>query len=293
MRLPASTIGSGSMNSVCAAGRLVVHDALDLAALVGLDGQDVAAVALGDDGVLQRRPHRVEQRLKLAHHPVAGDPQIAPDLMELRAGVVADLAAGLDGVVDLLLDAQEVGEAGGDVRQHRHRVAQPQDGAAPEPGHPGGGSHVEQLERLEDAAEVGPLGDLADVVGAAEGEPGLERGRRRASSVVACQRSTRNASGDGSRASASSRPAENEVRLGQHLADLLELERPERRTARGALAVSGSRSRGTSRASPDAVLTPLPAHAGGGDGGLTRFRSRRVARRIIAPARTDSGPRAR
>ena len=46
-----------------AARRLVVDDPLDPAALVGLDGQDVAAVPLGDDGVLQRGPHRVEQRL--------------------------------------------------------------------------------------------------------------------------------------------------------------------------------------------------------------------------------------
>ena len=39
-----------------AAGRLVVHHATELPAEVGLDRQDVATVALGDDGLLQRWP---------------------------------------------------------------------------------------------------------------------------------------------------------------------------------------------------------------------------------------------
>ena len=85
----------------------------------------------------------MEQRLQLAQQPVLGDAKIAADLVELRAGVVADLAAGLDGVGDLLFEALEVGQAGGDVRQHRHRLAQAQDGAAPEPGDPRGRANVQ------------------------------------------------------------------------------------------------------------------------------------------------------
>src|SRR3712207_6902298 len=51
-----------------AAGRLIVDDAADLVAVLGANGKHVAAVALGDDGVRERRPQdRKSTRLNSSH----------------------------------------------------------------------------------------------------------------------------------------------------------------------------------------------------------------------------------
>ena len=57
-----STTASGSMKSGGAAGRDVVDDAAHLAAEVGLDRHDVAAVAQGDDRLLGGEPCRTLRR---------------------------------------------------------------------------------------------------------------------------------------------------------------------------------------------------------------------------------------
>ena len=54
--LARSTTASGSMKSGGAAGRDVVDDAAHLAAEVGLDRHDVAAVAQGDERLLGGEP---------------------------------------------------------------------------------------------------------------------------------------------------------------------------------------------------------------------------------------------
>src|SRR5215212_9008975 len=165
-----------------------MHDPLDPAPLIRLHRQDVAAVTLGDDGVLEGGPHRAEQRLQLAHHAVAGDPEVAPDLVQLRAGVVADLAAGVDGVADLLLDPQQ-------IRDTRAVDATSSSSS--------GWSTPPRCARCTTGRTSWAPARV---------RPGLSAGSRRASSVAACQRSTRKASGEGCRAIARSRPAENEVR---------------------------------------------------------------------------------
>ena len=96
-----------------AAGRAAVHDARDRAAMLGTNHQHVAAVAIGDDLLLQilRRVRAAQERferrraasLLLPAQPLA-------DAGERRAGVVGDLAGRLDlapHVGDLALERRD------------------------------------------------------------------------------------------------------------------------------------------------------------------------------------------
>ena len=65
--------------------------AADLAFVFGFYRDAVTAVAHGDDRILQIGAVGVYQTVQLGVNSVTGQPHGAPDLSELRAGVVADL----------------------------------------------------------------------------------------------------------------------------------------------------------------------------------------------------------
>ena len=69
-----------------AAARRVVDDALDPASGVGLDRHDVASVAEGDDGLLERTAElRADERVEAPLQAVVGDPDRRPEPAEARA----------------------------------------------------------------------------------------------------------------------------------------------------------------------------------------------------------------
>ena len=91
--LPSSTITSGSTNSVCAAARRVVDDALDAAPRLGPDRDDVAAVAERDDRLLEGAAQlRAHQGVQAAAEPVVGDAHGAAQRAQPRRRGVQQLA---------------------------------------------------------------------------------------------------------------------------------------------------------------------------------------------------------
>ena len=94
---------------------LVVDDPRDGPLVVGLEGDDVAPVALGDDGVLQGLPiFRPEKRLlDLTVNPFPGVGQFPAHPGESRARLVQDEIMRADALLDGFLEAGEVFEAGG------------------------------------------------------------------------------------------------------------------------------------------------------------------------------------
>ena len=94
---------------------LVVDDAGDRPPVVGLDGDDVAPVALGDDGVLQGLPvFRPEKGLlDLAVDPLPGLGQFPAHPGQPGARLVQDEMMRADALLDGFLEAGEVLEAAG------------------------------------------------------------------------------------------------------------------------------------------------------------------------------------
>ena len=81
-----------------AAGRAAVHDAGDRGAVLGADDEHVAAVAIGDDLLLQvlRRVLAAQVRLERAAQARALLAQAVAQALQLRARIVDDLAGGVD-----------------------------------------------------------------------------------------------------------------------------------------------------------------------------------------------------
>jgi hypothetical protein len=115
-----------------AAGRRAVDDAGDAGAVLGLDHQDVAAVALGDDLILQvlRRVLAAQVRLERAAQPRPLLAQALADDLQLGAGVVDDLARRVDllaRVRGLVLERRRAAAGGLEQRIGARRAA---DGGA-------------------------------------------------------------------------------------------------------------------------------------------------------------------
>ena len=109
-------------------------------AAVRAHGDDVAAVAHGDDGVLQILLHGrgTDDGVEPLAHLVVQGAQAAADIVQLRAGAVGHFLLGEDGVEDFLLQRAVCGQLGSDLRKrarvlavayqraaHRARCAQP------------------------------------------------------------------------------------------------------------------------------------------------------------------------
>ena len=104
-----------------AAARRVVDDALDLRPGLGLDRDDVAAVAEGDDRVLERAAElRADERVEPAAEPVVGDPDGRPQPAEPGRGGVEQLAGRIEAP----------GEGRADRRQRRGARGRARGGAA-------------------------------------------------------------------------------------------------------------------------------------------------------------------
>ncbi|MBV6467791.1 MAG: hypothetical protein PGMFKBFP_03162 [Anaerolineales bacterium] len=107
-----------------AAGTLVVDDGLDLALVLGAQGDDVASVALGDEIFLQqRRGARVgEIALEARHQAVVRDADLAAERSEFGRGGIQDLAALGQSPRDGVHQSVRVGQAAGDFRKMRIRM---------------------------------------------------------------------------------------------------------------------------------------------------------------------------
>ena len=153
------------------AARLVVDDASDAALGLGTDGDDVAAVAQGDDGLLERagqlRP--VDEVLEARAEPLVGHAHVAPQPTEgrrgrcratrrtdrgsPRAGHGCAAAAGGVAPRSWSSGAPLLGQC---VAQARDRLE--------------GDHHVDELERIQSTRPGGTLDGRADVPGAADAD---------------------------------------------------------------------------------------------------------------------------
>ncbi len=96
-----------------------MHNALDLAFGVGAHGDDVAALALGDEGFLQigLEVRAVHQPVERAEQTFLRNAQFLAHAPERGAGVVHHLGAVVDAAPDLLDDVAAGLDVDGDRRQ--------------------------------------------------------------------------------------------------------------------------------------------------------------------------------
>ena len=109
-----------------AARRRAVHDARDAAAVLGLHDEDVAAVPLGDDLILQvfRRLLAAQVRLERAAQPRPLLAQALANQLQLRARVIDDLAGRVDLLARLRrLALERRGAAAGRLEQRKRSGA--------------------------------------------------------------------------------------------------------------------------------------------------------------------------
>ncbi len=155
-------------------GGLVVDDGFDFAFEVGAEGDDVAAIAGGDEVVLQvgRDVGVVEHPLHPGEEAVMDDAEFAADGGEARGGVVVDVTALGDDFGDGVNEAVGLRKAAGDFREDGELVL----GAFKETGQFAGGDQgvfdIHDVGDGEDDAARGGFGVLADVMRAANGGVG-------------------------------------------------------------------------------------------------------------------------
>ena len=138
-----------------AGGRGIVHEARDVAAVLGLDRHNVTPVALGDDGLLQiLGPLARDQAVQGLAHLARDAPQLAADGQQLGACAVRDLLLRDDRGRDRFLERPVAGKQAEDRRERglflvlrvvHQRAARGLQQAR----------HVEQLARVERAAARG------------------------------------------------------------------------------------------------------------------------------------------
>src|SRR5690606_26459900 len=92
-----------------AAGRLIVDDPRHLTAMLLLHGNDVPAVAQSDNGLLQvpLRVRRAYQPFEVLPGPTPLRAEPGPNLGQLRAGVVDNVALLIDAARDFALNPGE------------------------------------------------------------------------------------------------------------------------------------------------------------------------------------------
>ncbi len=92
-----------------------MDDARELGAQLGLDGDDVAAVTQGDDGLLEGAAvgRGADDLLEAMGEAVVGVAGVAAELSEDGRGVVHHFGALVDGAADAALQLAEVPTRGG------------------------------------------------------------------------------------------------------------------------------------------------------------------------------------
>ncbi len=98
-----------------------MDDALHLAAHLGFDGDNVAAVAEGDNWLLNDAAsvRRVDQLLELGLEAVVDGAKVAADGGESGAGAVDDFGAGADAAVDVGGHVVEVADSLSELSKER------------------------------------------------------------------------------------------------------------------------------------------------------------------------------
>ena len=115
-----------------AGGGDVVDDSRYLGAHLRLDGDDVAAIAQGDDRLLEGAAvgARADELLQAMGEAVVGLADVAAELGEDGRGVVHDLRTLVNGAADAALDLSEVDDAFGDLGKEGELDPQAGEGAA-------------------------------------------------------------------------------------------------------------------------------------------------------------------
>ena len=147
-----------------------MDDALDLRAGLGLDRNDVAAVAEGDDRVLEGVAElRADERLETSPEPVVGDPDGGPQPTEPRRCGVEQLTDRIEAASERRAErGQGMDLAGEGVQERPSVVGQARLEAGGRIERVG---ELEELGRIEAAAARRPLDRGADVVGRADTDP--------------------------------------------------------------------------------------------------------------------------
>ena len=150
-----------------------MHQARDIAPVLGLDRHNIAPVSLGNDGFLQIfGPLARDQAVERLAHLARNAPQLAADGQQLRACAVRDLLFGKDRGRDGLLKRPVAGKQSENRRERGlflmlrvvdQRAARGLQQAC----------HVEQLARIQRAAAPGARQDRAHLADAAEARAAL------------------------------------------------------------------------------------------------------------------------
>ena len=156
-----------------AGGRGIVHEARDVAAVLGLDRHNIAPVSLGDDGFLQiLGPLARDQAVQGLAHLARNAPQLAADGQQLGACAVRDLLLGDDCGRDGLFERPITGKQAENRRERglflvlrvvHQRAARGLQQAR----------HVEQLARVQRAAARGAHQRRTHLADAAEARAAL------------------------------------------------------------------------------------------------------------------------
>ena len=127
-----------------------MDDAGDLGSHLRLDGDDVAAIAQGDDGLLKGGAigARADDLLQAMGEAVVGLADVAAELGEDGRGVVHDLRTVVDGAADAVLHLSEVDDTFGDLGEEGELDAQAGEGAAYASRHVEGCVNVQELRGL-------------------------------------------------------------------------------------------------------------------------------------------------
>ena len=158
--------------------RSVVDDALDPAAGVGPDRDDVPAAAESHDGLLQRpgKLARMDELVEPGPQAVIGDADRATETSEPRRGRVEQLAGRVEAALEGIAQVRKSVDLSGQVSQQRTAVAA--QGVAEARRRLQSYGDVEEVRRVQPAAAHRPLDPGPDVLAAADtcaGVPGDKR----------------------------------------------------------------------------------------------------------------------
>ena len=151
-------------------GGCVVDDAPDAALEVGLERDDVAAFALRDDRLLQKKSvvGRVDDALEFILYPVVCDAHLAADAGQFGRGVVAHVPTLIQAATDLLYDFGTGLNDAGQVCQAGELDLQTTQSAVEVAGGNEGVAHVEQFRWRQRCPSLSGRHQRADVVRAAQ-----------------------------------------------------------------------------------------------------------------------------
>ena len=154
-----------------AAARRVVDDALDPASGVRLHRHDVASVAEGDDGLLERTAElRADERVEAPLQSVVGDPDRRPEPAEARGCGVEQLAGRVEAAGERAPEGRQWVQVVAEIAEERPALVGK--------GRPEARRRVERIGDLEEPGRIdpstagGPLDPRSDIVGGADTDTG-------------------------------------------------------------------------------------------------------------------------